>query len=137
MGRHQTFLMFGLLTPLASLTPLGLMAEPAYAEAAVTPASGVSPAASQNRGPQHRRGPMHDWHGNMGNTPGWSWMTAEERSTYQRQMRQARTPEACHSLMEQHHAEMLERAKARGKSQPDAPPAETCAPLHNAPKAKK
>lgn len=137
MSRHQTFLMFGLLTPLAGLTPLALMAEPAYAEAASAPASAPAPTASEPRHPGGMRGPMHGWHGNHNNTPGWSMMTAEERSSFQRSMREAQTPEACHSLMEQHHAEMLERAKAQGKSLPAKPPATNCAPLDKAAKAKK
>ena len=49
-------------------------------------------------------------------------MTAEERAGYRAKMRSLKTKEAREALRMEHHQQMQERAKARGKTLPDMPP---------------
>lgn len=50
-------------------------------------------------------------------------MTPEERRAYHDKMRAAKTPQAREQLRREHHAEMQARAKERGVTLPDEPPA--------------
>jgi len=50
-------------------------------------------------------------------------MTAQERTEYQAKMRAAPTPEAREQIRAQHHKEMQVRAKEKGVTLPDEPPA--------------
>jgi len=50
-------------------------------------------------------------------------MTIDERNEYQAKMRAAKTAEERELLRTQHHQSMQERAKARGVTLPDEPPA--------------
>ena len=54
---------------------------------------------------------------------GSQMMTREERDEYRRQMRAAKTPEERAQLRKDHHDRMVERAKERGITLPDQPPA--------------
>lgn len=54
-------------------------------------------------------------------TPGWSLMTPEERRAHWDRIRSAATPEECERYMEEHHQQMVERAKARGETLPPRP----------------
>lgn len=47
--------------------------------------------------------------------------TAEERTAFQEQMRNAATPEQRYALMEAHRAEVLKRAAEKGITLPDRP----------------
>jgi hypothetical protein len=51
-------------------------------------------------------------------------MTAEERATYQNRMRSAKTEQEREAIRREHHEQMQARAKAQGKTLPDAPPAD-------------
>jgi hypothetical protein len=50
-------------------------------------------------------------------------MTIDERNEYQAKMRAAKTAEERELLRTEHHQSMQERAKARGMTLPDEPPA--------------
>jgi hypothetical protein len=50
-------------------------------------------------------------------------MTKQERAEYQAKMRAAKTPEEQEKIRNEHHARMQERAKERGVTLPDEPPA--------------
>lgn len=51
-------------------------------------------------------------------------MTIDERNEYQAKMRAAKTAEERELLRANHHQSMQERAKARGMTLPDEPPAQ-------------
>lgn len=53
---------------------------------------------------------------------GYSLMTPQERDEYRAKMRNARTAEERQAIREQHHVEMVQRAKDRGVLLPDTPP---------------
>ncbi len=48
------------------------------------------------------------------NTPGWTLMTAEERSTHQTKMRAVKTYDECKLLQDEQHQAMQARAKEKG-----------------------
>lgn len=51
-------------------------------------------------------------------------MTAQERTEYRAKMRSLKTKEEREALRREHHQQMQERAKAKGKTLPDMPPAQ-------------
>lgn len=51
-------------------------------------------------------------------------MTAQERNEYANRMRLLRTEEEREQFRKEHHEQMKERAKARGLTLPDDPPAQ-------------
>lgn len=51
-------------------------------------------------------------------------MTRQERTEYRAKMRSLKTKEEREALRMEHHQQMQERAKARGKTLPDMPPAQ-------------
>lgn len=53
---------------------------------------------------------------------GYELMTPEERMEYQERMRSLRTQEEREQFRVEHHRLMQERARAQGKTLPDAPP---------------
>lgn len=53
---------------------------------------------------------------------GYSLMTPQERDEYRAKMRNARTAEERQAISEEHHTEMVRRAKDRGVTVPDTPP---------------
>lgn len=64
-------------------------------------------------------------------TPGWSLMTPEERRAHWERIRSAATPEECERYMEEHHQQMVERAKARGETLPSRPRPGPCASMRH------
>jgi len=54
---------------------------------------------------------------------GYQLMTPAERTAHREQMRQARTAEERERIRAAHHAEMQIRAKQKGMTLPDMPPA--------------
>jgi hypothetical protein len=50
-------------------------------------------------------------------------MTAEERTEYRQKMRAAKSPEEREKIRLEHHARMQQRAKEKGVTLPDEPPA--------------
>ncbi len=55
---------------------------------------------------------------------GWQLMSPEEQTDYQAKMRSLNTQEERNMLREEHHNQMQERAREKGLSLPDTPPAE-------------
>ena len=70
-------------------------------------------------------GPNCGWRMNRRNTPGMGLMTPEERRTHRDKMRSMKTAEECQAYMAEHHAQMTERAKAKGITLP-APRSNAC-----------
>ncbi|OIQ99651.1 hypothetical protein GALL_182300 [mine drainage metagenome] len=53
---------------------------------------------------------------NKDNTPGWSLMSAEERSAYHDKMLAAKSYDECKALQDEQHQAMAARAKEQGKT---------------------
>ena len=89
---------------------------------------GAGPGASapaMGSGPHGMRGGR----AGAGYTYGWSMMSPKERSEHQQRMRSMTSYEECKAYVEQHHAEMVERAKAQGGKPPVQPRRDACAGL--------
>lgn len=69
------------------------------------------PGAGQGKGPGFRF--------SQDNTPGWSLMTAAERTEHREKMLALKTYDECTAYLEQHHRLMQERAKEKGRSLPE------------------
>jgi hypothetical protein len=89
-------------------------------------AAGASAPAGGCGGPG-RPGPRGRW--GADDTPGWSLMTPEER----RRMAGMQTYPDCKAYMDQHHADMVARAKERGAAMPAQPWHDPCAYLPGKP----
>lgn len=63
-------------------------------------------------------GPQCDWRMNRRNTPGLGLMTQDERSAHRDRMRGFQSREECIAYLTEHHAQMAERAKAKGRTLP-------------------
>lgn len=74
-------------------------------------------------------GGMHGWRMNRDNTSGWSMMSEAERKAHQDKMRSMTDHGACSAYMDEHHAQMVARAKERGRVMPAMPRRDNCAPL--------
>lgn len=70
-------------------------------------------------------GPNCGWRMNRRNTPGMGLMTPEERRAHRDKMRSLKSAEECQAYMAEHHAQMAERAKAKGITLP-APRSNAC-----------
>jgi hypothetical protein len=107
------------LTMIALLA--ALLAEPAFAQ----PGSGMGGMGGMGPG----MGGMGPGKGrmafNQGNTPGWSLMTAEERTAHQQKMWSFKTFDECKAYQAEHHTAMSAKAKEQGKTLP-APRANAC-----------
>ncbi|MCW5657238.1 MAG: hypothetical protein KIT60_06020 [Burkholderiaceae bacterium] len=82
------------------------------------------PAASAPRGPGMMGGRWGSQY-----TPGWSMMTPQERTEHQEKMRSMTNRDECRAYMEQHHQQMMERAKDKGVNMPARPRRDACARL--------
>jgi hypothetical protein len=60
------------------------------------------------------------------NTPGWSMMSADERTNYRNRMTAAKSVDECRSLVAQHRGLIEERAKQRGAAAPPGPRGDMC-----------
>jgi hypothetical protein len=74
-------------------------------------------------------GPMRGHRMNADNTGGWSLMTEAERRAHHEKMMGMKSHPECTTYMDQHHAQMAERAKQRGRALPVQPRHDACAPL--------
>ena len=79
----------------------------------------------QNAGPGAGRAGMgNGGHGgrgmmlNQNNTRGWTLMTPEERTTFQKQMRDVKTYDECVAVQTEHRGAMEVRAKEKGVTLP-------------------
>jgi hypothetical protein len=105
----------------ATAVLLALSFSAAHAQGAASapqPGMGMGPGAG-----------MHGWRMNRDNTPGWSMMTRAERREHHDKMMAMTDHGACMAYMEKHHAQMSERAKARGRAAPGKPRHDACTPL--------
>jgi hypothetical protein len=59
----------------------------------------------------------------QGNVYGWQLMSRQERAEYRARMRSLRTAQERERFRLEHHERMQERARARGITLPDEPPA--------------
>jgi hypothetical protein len=55
---------------------------------------------------------------NQENTPGWTLMTAEERTAHRGKMLAAKSYEECKAIQEEHHQAMAARATEKGVALP-------------------
>lgn len=62
-------------------------------------------------------------------TPGWSMMSQQERQEHQARMSSMKSYEECKTYRDEHHQQMVERAKAQGRSAPAQPRRDACAGL--------
>lgn len=83
---------------------------------------GRGPASGPGRGMQGMRM-------NGDNTPGWGMMSSRERGAHRARMMGMTDYATCHDYMEQHRAQMVERAKERRRPAPAQPRRDACAPL--------
>jgi hypothetical protein len=118
----------------ASLWASLVLAQPAPATTAPDmrcgPAAAASAAAADcPRGMHGRRGAHQMMRGGPHNTPGWPMMSAPERQAHHDKLRSMKTYDECKAYMEQHHAQMLERAKTAGRAAPAQPRRDACAAL--------
>lgn len=114
-----------------------LLTASAWAQANPDPApppatsSDLRPAPGMGRGmgPGAGMGPRHcmqadpaqpncGWQMTRRNSPGYALMTPEERATHQSRLRSFQSREECLAYLQDHHAQMGERAKAQGKTLP-------------------
>ncbi|MCW5664971.1 MAG: hypothetical protein KIT35_14125 [Piscinibacter sp.] len=97
------------------------------------PGMAASAASAPGPGPGRMGGGMGG--GMMGrrfgpdNTPGWAMMTPAERTAHRDRMWSFKTEGECRAYLEQHHQQMAERAKERGRSVPANPRRDPCAGL--------
>jgi hypothetical protein len=89
--------------------------------AAASAAAGDCPARGPGAAHRMRHGP-HD-------TAGWAMMTAAERQAHHDKMAGMKSHDECKAYMDAHHAQMQERAKAKGRNPPPQPRRDACAGL--------
>jgi hypothetical protein len=78
------------------------------------------------KGPGGGQG-AHRW--GSDNTPGWALMTEQERNEHRERMRAMKTYEECAAYRQQHHEQMVARAKERGGKPLGQPRRDPCAGL--------
>ena len=64
------------------------------------------------------------WKAGPHNTAGWQMMSQQERAAHHQRLAEIKTRPECESYMQEHHRQMMERAKARHKP-------ELCEPRHD------
>lgn len=92
--------------------------------AAAGPGSGASAPRSGTGGPGRMGG---RWGADF--TSGWSMMTPAERQEHQARMRSMPNYDDCKAYIDQHHQQMAERAKEKGRTVPVQPRRDACAGL--------
>lgn len=75
-------------------------------------------------GPGGRRGPGARWGRDF--TPGWGMMSETERLEHRQRLGALSGYDECRSYMDQHHADMVARAKERGVTLPAKPRRDAC-----------
>lgn len=101
------------LTHLAFVAFLGAaVAAPVFAQAGPGNGPGMGPGAGMGKG----GGRAMRYTFNRDNTPGWSLMSAEERTAYHDKMLAAKSYDECKALQDEQHQAMAARAKEQGKT---------------------
>ena len=108
MKTSYAFKTIAIATTLAGFLSASAMAQSAPV---ATPGNGAGPGAGQ-MGPG--AGGMRGMQFGQNNTPGWTLMTAEERTAHQTSMRAVKTYDECKLLQAEQHATMQARAKEKG-----------------------
>jgi hypothetical protein len=81
---------------------------------------GMGPGMGMGMGPGNvRMGP--------GYTSGWALMSEQERTEHRNRMLGMKSYDECKSYAEQHHAQMTERAREKGRPTPVMPRRDACA----------
>ena len=127
-----------LLTTLAGAAlALALLPTAALSQAASSPAPSASgpgmgrhamhggPHGMHHGGKGMHRGPRAD----ARNTPGWGLMTPEERNAHRDKMMGMKTAGECQAYMNEHHEQMVARAKEKGATVPAMPRRDPCGRL--------
>ena len=107
MKSSSTFKYIAIATTLAAVLSASVLAQSAPA----APGMGMGPGGGQ-MGPG--AGGMRGMRFDKTNTPGWTLMTAEERTAMQVKMRAVKTYDECKVLQAEQHATMEVRAKEKG-----------------------
>ena len=107
-------------------TTLALFAVAGTAAAQGGPGPGAGPGASAP-GMGMGRGPMARWGSDF--TPGWTMMSAQERSEHQQRMRSMKSYDECKAYRDRHHEQMTARAKEKGGKAMAQPRRDACAGL--------
>nr|WP_297355789.1 hypothetical protein [uncultured Caldimonas sp.] len=87
-------------------------------------------AAAQPGGPGPGRGPGPRW--GHGFTSGWSMMTPAERDQHRDRVQSFKSYEECRAYMDEHHQQMLERARNQNLPMPGRPMHDGCQGLPSA-----
>lgn len=66
------------------------------------------------------------WRAGPGNTSGWTLMTPAERQSHHDKMAGMKSQPECRAYIEQHHADMVARAKERNVPMPSRPRGDAC-----------
>ncbi len=105
-----------------------LMSSIAWAQPGLGMGGGMGGGMGPGAGPANRPcaatgqaqgSPQCNWRANRRNTPGMALMTPEERSAHRDRMRGMQSREECLAYVAEHHAQMMERAKAKGQTLPE------------------
>jgi hypothetical protein len=115
------------------------LAQPAPGAMAMDGHCGPGAAASAAsadcpRGMHSRRGMHRMMRGGPDNTSGWPMMTAAERNAHHDKLRSFKSHDECKAYMDEHHAQMQERAQTAGRAVPAQPRRDVCAALKPATK---
>jgi hypothetical protein len=100
MKTSTMFKAIAVATTLAAALSASVLAQSAPA----SPGMGMGPGASGMRGMRFDKS----------NTPGWTLMTAEERTANQTKMRAVKSYDECKTVQTEQHAAMQARAKEKG-----------------------
>jgi hypothetical protein len=113
----------------AAAAALILGAGAGFAQQGGTPAAPGASAARPGYGPGGGPGPRGGMRFGFGSdfTPGWGMMTPQERDQHRQQMGNAKTPEECRQVRDEHRKLMQERARARGIASMPGPRRDACA----------
>ena len=99
------------LTHVAFVAFLGAaIAAPVFAQPGPGGGTGMGPGMGTRAGKAMR------YRFNKDNTPGWSLMSAEERTAYRDKMLAAKSYDECKALQDEQHQAMEARAKEKGKT---------------------
>ena len=105
------------LTHIALVAFLGAaIAAPVFAQAGPGGGTGMGPGTGMGAGMGRSSGKAMRYRFNKDNTPGWSLMSAEERTTYHDKMLAAKSYDECKALQDEQHQAMAARAKEQGKT---------------------
>ena len=105
------------LTHIALVAFLGAaVAAPVFGQPGPGGGTGMGPGTGMGAGMGRSGGKTRRFGFNKDNTPGWTLMSAEERSAHRDKMLAAKSYDECKALQEEQHQAMEARAKEQGKT---------------------